>query len=162
PRSSWISMMTEYSQGVSVPGCRMVPSTLRGHTVAGAGRATVTASKRRWRWHAGQVAALRRIRSPQCGQFQASPVAAARGLIGWPPAMRHRAAARDRLSSGWQDAAGVGRRPRVQLALLPAEFHLPAHLRAGGHREAARLQVADERPGLLELDAALGDDVPAH
>src|SRR5262249_46767195 len=47
PRSSWTSIITEYSHGASVPGWRMVPSTTRGHTAARAGRATATASNRR-------------------------------------------------------------------------------------------------------------------
>jgi len=74
PLPSWISMSTEYSQTASVPGCRIVPSTVRGQTVPPADVAAVTASNRRCRWHAGQVTALRRIRSAQCGQFHDSPV----------------------------------------------------------------------------------------
>src|SRR6266851_599965 len=49
PRSSWISTRTEYSQAASLPGWRILPSTLSGHTDARAGRAAPTASKRRCR-----------------------------------------------------------------------------------------------------------------
>ena len=49
PGPSWTSMRTVYSQGASVPGCRIVPSTLSGHTVDWAGLARVTASTCRCR-----------------------------------------------------------------------------------------------------------------
>src|SRR5262245_930078 len=156
-------MSTEYSQALSVPGWRMVPSTVSGQSGAGPGRATATASKRRWRWQAGQVTALRRIRSPQCGQFHASPDPPARVTIGLPPTPQVARRAGGGSGRGSADAeAGVRRWRRVDLAFLPSELDLPAHLRAGGHRAAAGLQVADQGARLLQLDSALGDDVPAH
>src|SRR5262245_20299917 len=156
-------MSTEYSQALSVPGWRMVPSTVSGQSGAGPGRATATASKRRWRWQAGQVTALRRIRSPQCGQFHASPDPAARVTIGVPPTAQAGRGAKGGSGRASADAEpGVRRRRRVDLAFLPAELDLAAHLRASGHRQAAGLQVADQRAGFLQLNATLRDDVPAH
>ncbi len=49
PGPSWTSIRIVYSQGASVPGCRIVPSTLSGHIVDWAGLARLTASKRRCR-----------------------------------------------------------------------------------------------------------------
>ncbi len=46
PFGSWTSTSTVYSQGPSLPGCRMTPSTLSGQTVVWGDGGRVTASKR--------------------------------------------------------------------------------------------------------------------
>src|SRR5215470_13205240 len=131
PRSSLTSIITEYSEAPALPECRMVPSTLSGHST---GRATCrpTASKRRWRRQAGHVSALRRMRSPQCGHFHASPP-----IVG--------------ANSVRRVLRAVLRWPRLAFTLLPAELHLAAHLGSGGDHHAAGLHVADQRAGVLEL-----------
>src|SRR5262245_15844 len=48
---------------------------------------------------------------------------------------------------------------RLDLAFFPAELDLAPHLRPGGHREASRLEVADEDARLLELHARGRDDL---
>src|SRR5262249_54226376 len=133
PRSSRTSMITEYSESEAPPECRMVPSTLSGHSMGrAAGRPLLTASNRRCRRQAGQVSALRRMRSPQCGHFHASPT-----IVAVDSVRRER-----RAVVGWYGLA---------LTLLPPELHLAAHLGSGGHHHAAGLHVADQRPGVLEL-----------
>src|SRR5262245_6820289 len=140
-RSSWTSMSTEYSHDASPPGCRIVPSTVSGETADRGGLAMATASNLRCRRQAGHVGALRRMRSPQWGQFQASPV------IG-------DVSVRRRLR--------LGRVEGLDFSFLPAELDLAAHLRPGRHGEASRLEVTDQRPGLLELNPRVRNEVTAH
>jgi len=73
PCESRTSTSTEYSQAVSVPGWWITPSMRRGYIEGAVGRACAAASKRRRRWHDGQLTALRRINSPQWGHFHVSP-----------------------------------------------------------------------------------------
>src|SRR5262249_7854690 len=56
----------------------------------------------------------------------------------------------------------LGRVQGVAFPFLPAELDLAAHLRPGRHREAPRLEIADQRARLLELDPGICDEVTTN
>jgi hypothetical protein len=60
PRSLRTESITEYSQGRSAGGCRIVPSTRSAEKLVGAFR-LAPGSKRKWCRQAGQTLALSRI-----------------------------------------------------------------------------------------------------
>src|SRR6266702_7933037 len=90
--------------------------------------------KRRWCWHPGQILALCRTTALQCGHIRVAPK---------PPA---RAAA---MLAAAAHQAGLN----LYLLVLPTEFDVPAHARAGRDRNRSCLHVTDDNPPFQNIDS---------
>src|SRR5258707_15635064 len=124
PRSLVIEMTTTYSQLSSRTLWRIVPSMRIADFDSACGSA-LPELKRRWCWHPGQILALCRTTALQCGHIRVAPKVPARATLTLAAAAHQ---------------AGFD----LHLLVLPTEFDVPAHARAGRDRNRSCLHVADD------------------